>query len=278
MASLVGAENFVRVNPMSDKTEIDRFHHVEFYAGDSTCTYKRFMHGLGMELVSKSDLTTGNTVHASYLLQTAQARMLFTAPYGIEAGNASSVGDGMPFPEFNAASASVFFNTHGFAVRAVAVTVRDVKEAFNTLVSNGGMAVLQPTTVVDKKGRGSADMAEVKMYGDVVMRLLNTSNFKGSFLPNFDDIVDLHSASGENKESEAPTYMPPVGRYGIERFDHIVGNVHKLRETLSYLTGMTVRIVIIYLLYKFMSHTCTLFRWDFLCRLLPSQASYRYWG
>ena len=32
-----------------------KFHHVEFYCGDATTAASRFVHGLGMSLVAKSD-------------------------------------------------------------------------------------------------------------------------------------------------------------------------------------------------------------------------------
>ena len=64
-----GFEGFVRSNPLSDKISARNFHHVEFYCGDSTSSFKRFMAGLGMDLVAKSDLSTGNSAHASYLIQ-----------------------------------------------------------------------------------------------------------------------------------------------------------------------------------------------------------------
>lgn len=66
---LKGFEGFVRSNPLSDKISARNFHHVEFYCGDSTSSFKRFMAGLGMDLVAKSDLSTGNSAHASYLIQ-----------------------------------------------------------------------------------------------------------------------------------------------------------------------------------------------------------------
>ena len=66
---LSGVEGFVRTNPLSDKFPARNFHHVEFFCGDSTSVFKRFMAGLGMELVAKSDLSSGNAAHASYLLQ-----------------------------------------------------------------------------------------------------------------------------------------------------------------------------------------------------------------
>ena len=38
---LVGASNFKRSNPMTDRFEVDRFHHVEFWCADATSTWKR---------------------------------------------------------------------------------------------------------------------------------------------------------------------------------------------------------------------------------------------
>jgi hypothetical protein len=43
-SKLVGYDNFVRHNPKSDKFDIHRFHHVEFYTADATMTYKRFVY------------------------------------------------------------------------------------------------------------------------------------------------------------------------------------------------------------------------------------------
>ena len=56
---LVGFDNFVRHNPLTDKFDIIRFHHVEFYTSDATNVSRRFTWGLGMHLVAKSDLSTG---------------------------------------------------------------------------------------------------------------------------------------------------------------------------------------------------------------------------
>ena len=38
---LVGASNFKRNNPMTDRFEVDRFHHIEFWCADATTTWKR---------------------------------------------------------------------------------------------------------------------------------------------------------------------------------------------------------------------------------------------
>ena len=86
----------------TDKFTTRCFHHIEFYTGDATSTYRRFMHAVGLELVSKSDFSTGNTCFNSYLLQSGQVRMLFTAPYDAER---ELIADGeiekVPFPHYN---------------------------------------------------------------------------------------------------------------------------------------------------------------------------------
>lgn len=47
-----------------------------------TCA-QRFVYGLGMRLVAKSDHSTGNQTFASYVAQSGDLVMAFTAPYGI---------------------------------------------------------------------------------------------------------------------------------------------------------------------------------------------------
>lgn len=38
---LVGYDNFKRHNPRSDRFVVHRFHHIEFWCGDATNTFKR---------------------------------------------------------------------------------------------------------------------------------------------------------------------------------------------------------------------------------------------
>jgi hypothetical protein len=73
---LVGFDNFVRHNPLSDKFEIIKFHHLEFYTADAISCASRFTWGMGMHMVAKSDLSTGKTgiglARASRLLNFVQ--------------------------------------------------------------------------------------------------------------------------------------------------------------------------------------------------------------
>lgn len=230
------AATFKHTNPLSDKIPAERFHHVEYYAGDATSTYKRFMHGLGLDLAAKSDFSTGNDVHASYMLQSGDMRMLITAPYNVQDAAATAAAysaDNRAVPGFDEQLATNFLTTHGFGVRAVAISVGDVPSSFYTMLQHGGRAVLPPTIAHDSRGRGFAEVAEVSLYGDVVLRLVNTDNFRGSFWPNFEDVPVRDGQVN-------------YGRYNLYRYDHIVGNVWNMSNTREYIKNITVSFSVLY--------------------------------
>ena len=258
-----GFDSFIRTNPFSDKISALRFHHVEYYCGDATTTFKRFTLGLGMKLISKSDLSTGNRECASYVIKSGEMTMCFTAPYQTyeteeeqgEDGSSSSrwyksYTDNVdelvqslrqPFPGFDSGTAKAFFNKHGLGVRAVAIEVENVQESWETMIREGGVSVKEPTMVVHqedtekailphgKASTGYAKYAEVQLYGDVVLRLVESENcFRGSFWPNFQDV-----------DEPLPLSIAPSGDYGLYRFDHIVGNLFDLKEGRERIGKMT---------------------------------------
>jgi hypothetical protein len=148
-------------NVFTDKIAVQKFHHVEFYCGDATNAYKRFLVGLGMEFISKSDQSTGNIEHASYVLRSGDMNMIFTAPYYVAGhSNANSPNSGTdsgslpsntgPFPGFNNKLASDFFQKHGLGVKSVAVEVEDVTAAYNTMMLNNAVSALKPIEVHGK--------------------------------------------------------------------------------------------------------------------------------
>ncbi|KAF4373258.1 hypothetical protein G4B88_007271 [Cannabis sativa] len=218
---LVGFSNFVRTNPKSDRFTVKRFHHVEFWCGDATNTALRFSWGLGMPLLAKSDLSTGNSSHASYLLRSGELDFLFTAPYSpaISTHQTSSAS----IPTFDRSTFLSFFAAHGLAVRAVALEVEDAEFAFATSVANGAMPSSPPINLGD-----GVVIAEVRLYGDVVLRYVsykvqNSQNLV--FLPGFESVLTA--------ESDQPL------DYGIRRLDHAVGNVPELLPAVSYVKKFT---------------------------------------
>lgn len=229
-STIKGYNSFVRTNPRSDKISVQRFHHVEFYCGDATNTFRRFMLGLGMDLISKTDLSTGNSIHASYLLQSGDMRMLFTAPYYSKEEDISPSSHLPILPSFQSQRACNFTSEHGLGVCAIAVEVDDVFSSYAALLENQAKSVLSPTKVEDVTGKGFVIMAEVALYGDVVLRLIDSSAFTGTFLPNFEDTRSCGNS--------------PAGRFGLHRFDHIVGNLWSLEPTMSQLKQMTVESIL----------------------------------
>ncbi|QHN82006.1 hypothetical protein S83_070052 [Arachis hypogaea] len=93
-----------------------------------------------MPIVAKSDLSTENAVHASYLLRSGNLNFLFSAPYSasISGGDASAA-----IPSFSASDCHSFAAKHGLAVRAVTIEVEDVSAAFSASVANGANLYLR---------------------------------------------------------------------------------------------------------------------------------------
>ncbi|KAJ4821452.1 4-hydroxyphenylpyruvate dioxygenase [Rhynchospora pubera] len=216
---LVGHKNFVRSNPRSDRFPVLGFHHIEFWTSDASAAAGRFSFGLGMPLTARSDLSTGNPVHASYLVQSGSLKFLFTAPYG--AGAVGFAGGGVAaIPSFDADVCRKFFVDHGLAVRAIAIQVENATEAFEVSVANGAIPSFAPRQLSE-----GFTMAEISLYGDVVLRFIslpkdNTQN-SPSFLPGFEDV------------------SPAFSDFGLKRLDHAVGNVPNLAETVAYIAKFT---------------------------------------
>lgn len=148
---LVGFDNFKRHNPLSDKFEIKRFHSMEFYCNDATNVSRRFLWGLGMQQISKSDLSTGNKHYASYVLRSGDIVFAFTSPYSASSFTPAELeASARPFPTYDQGAANEFIQKHGLAVKCVTISVGDAEEAFKVSVANGGVPVTNPTTLVDK--------------------------------------------------------------------------------------------------------------------------------
>jgi 4-hydroxyphenylpyruvate dioxygenase len=214
---LVGFDNFVRHNPMSDKFNVEKFHHLEFYTSDATNTARRFIWGLGMKQVGKSDLTTGNKDYTSFVLQSNDIVFVMTAPFSTKCDNS---GSDIPCPNFDRVLAQNFISDHGLAVKAVGIKVADSISAFHTSCANGAIPVLEPTELPDKKSGQICIIAEVKLFGDVVLRFIS-GDFSGPFLPKYEE-----------------TPSPEIG-YGLRYIDHCVHNVPNLFEAVDYLSGFS---------------------------------------
>lgn len=64
----------------------------------------------------------------------------------------------------------------------------DAAKAYESFVSHGGLGKMKPVVLRDEATGTSATVAEVHLYGDVVIRLIS-GDFKGPFLPNYEAIT-----------------------------------------------------------------------------------------
>ena len=222
---LGGFSSFVRANPRSDRFKVNRFHHIEFWCPDATNTARRFSWGLGMPIVAKSDLSTGNATHASYLLRSGDLNFLFTAPYSPSIASMDNLSHTATasIPTFNHETSRGFYAKHGLAVRAIAIEVDDAELAFTTSVAHGAKPSASPILL----DNGTV-ITEVHLYGDVVLRYVSYSNSENDdsspdnwFLPKFEAVSSF-----------------PLD-YGIRRVDHAVGNVPDLAPALNYVKEFT---------------------------------------
>ncbi|KAK7276744.1 hypothetical protein RIF29_17890 [Crotalaria pallida] len=221
---LVGFENFVRTNPKSDLFAVKRFHHVEFWCSDATNAARRFSWGLGMPIVAKSDLSTGNLIHASYLLRSGDLNFLFSAPYSPSI-SATSTASTASIPTFDSSTCHSFTASHGLAVRAVALEVDNAETAFNTSVANGSKPVSKPILIDNR-----VVLSEVHLYGDVVLRYISYTNPIHISDPN----PEFWFLPGFESESSYPNLD-----YGIRKLDHAVGNVPELTPAVKYVKSFT---------------------------------------
>lgn len=140
--------------------------------------------------------------------------------------------------------------------QAIGIEVEDAADAYDQCMARCGTAgvaadtsVQPPTRVADVDGRGAATISEIRAYGDVVLRFISfeagsgpeeskeqggggggggvreAGGFAGAFLPNFVDVGDDNAGGGAGRED-----------FGLQRADHIVGNVWDMLEHVSSLS------------------------------------------
>ncbi|KAI3916759.1 hypothetical protein MKW92_009195 [Papaver armeniacum] len=176
-----------------------------------------------MPITAKSDLSTGNTVHASYLLHSGDLNILFTAPYSpsvAEIPRHSIISSTASIPTFDYSAAYAFSTSHGLAVRAIAVEVDDAESAFNISVSYGARPSHPPVEV-----NNGIIISEIQLFGDVILRFISFKNSDPgvNFLPGFKGMKDGEPLASKDLED-----------FGIRGLDHVAGNVMSLAEVITY--------------------------------------------
>ena len=229
-AKLVGYDNFVRSNPLSDKFGVQSFHHLEFVAGDAGLTASAWCTALGFHKVAKSTMLTGNKAYASHVIASGGVRLAFSSPYGVATETPAAETwepAACPNPALAPSAMHAAFAAHGLSVCAVGLLVDDAAAAFAAAVAGGATPRAPPRTACD----GSYAVAEVLLYGDCSLRFVSGAALADgslAFLPGYEAVAPVGL---EGK--------PDTRTFGIASIDHVVGNVADLLATVDYIGGMT---------------------------------------
>ncbi len=177
----------------TDFLPINDWDHLEFYVSNARQASFFYSHAFGMEIVAYAGLETGMLDRTSYLLKSGDIKFLVTAPMQ---------SDG---------PISDFIRKHGDGVKDIALEVDDAERAYVETTKRGAVGVLEPTKIDDPHGNGYIIRSTIATYGDVVHSFIERRNYRGPFLPSF---------------TGAPRLLGPRPSFaGLQRIDHIVGNV-----------------------------------------------------
>ncbi|OYD07856.1 4-hydroxyphenylpyruvate dioxygenase [Paludifilum halophilum] len=172
--------------------------YLEFYSGNAKQAAHYFCKTFGFQLVAYRGMETGSRDTVSYVLEQGDIRFVISGSFSPE----------HPIAEF--------VKQHGDGVKDVALQVNDAEQAYKESVSRGAIPVKEPETFSDE--HGEIKKAVIGTYGDTVHTFVERKNYKGVFAPGF---VRAEQSI-------------PFEDCGLRGFDHVVGNVEKMEEWVSY--------------------------------------------
>ncbi len=174
---------------MTDIFPILGFDHLEFYVGNAKQAagfYERFW---GFTTTARCGLDTGNRKVAAYVMEQGNIRFVLSTPLHPDDESAQRI------------------LKHGDHVAAIALTVPDAVTAYRQVTAKGAIGVMPPTIAEDESG--ILRYAAIRAYGDVIIKFIDRSAYKGVFAPGFQPQQSVQGDQG----------------VGLQAIDHIVGNV-----------------------------------------------------
>lgn len=172
--------------------------YVEFYVGNAKQAAYYFCTAFGFRMVAYSGLETGERNKVSYVLEQNKIRFVLTG----------TLVEDQPTTDF--------VKKHGDGVKDIALRVDDVDQAFKDAVARGAISIKEPEIFLDQ--HGTLKKAIIGTYGDTIHTLIERKDYKGTFMPGYQFVemnIPFHSA-------------------GLIGIDHVVGNVEKMDDWVSY--------------------------------------------
>jgi 4-hydroxyphenylpyruvate dioxygenase len=177
---------------------IHDFDYIELYVGNAKQTSYFLSRAFGYKIVAYAGLETGLRDQVSYVLEQRKSRIVVTG----------SLREDHPITHF--------IKKHGEGVKDIALRVDDVEKAYSEAMARGGIAVMEPQTLTDE--HGTYKKAVIGTYGDTVHTIVERSRYQGLFMPGYQP-VDISI---------------PYQDAGLIGVDHVVGNVERMDEWVSY--------------------------------------------
>jgi len=174
--------------------------HVEFYVGNAKQAAHFYKTAFGFQSLAYAGPETGVRDRASYVLKQDKIRLVLTTPLHSDHPIAEHI------------------KKHGDGVKILALWVDDAFDAFEQTTSRGAEPFQEPKTLSDENGE--VRTSGIKLYGETVHLFVERKNYKGIFLPGY--------------EEWKSDYNPPGA--GLKYVDHCVGNVgwHKMNEWVNF--------------------------------------------
>lgn len=174
---------------MTDFFPILGFDHLEFYVGNARQAAVFYETFFGFTTIARCGLETGSRKVASYVMEQGNIRFVLSTALNPEHAIAHQV------------------LKHGDHVAVIALQVPDVEVAYRHVTSRGAIGAIPPTLVEDEFGE--FHFSAIHAYGDVMIKFVDRSRYRGAFAPEFKPIALMHERSG----------------VGLQTIDHVVGNV-----------------------------------------------------
>ena len=163
--------------------------YIELYVGNAKQTAHFYKTALGFQSEAYAGLETGMKDRVSYVLRQDKIRLVLTTPLEKDG------------------PINAHINTHGDAVKVVALWVDDAKKAFEETTKRGAKPFMEPIKEEDEHGH--VIRSGIYTYGETVHIFVERKNYDGIFLPGY-------------RKWESHYNPEPVG---LKFVDHIVGNV-----------------------------------------------------
>jgi 4-hydroxyphenylpyruvate dioxygenase len=174
----------------NDPMPLHGIDHVELYVGNAKQAAYFYTRAFGFTQVAYAGLETGVRDRASYVLQQGRVRFVLTGALRSDH------------------EVAVHQRKHGDGVKVIALSVPDVRAAYEHATACGATGLSEPRELTDE--HGTICIADVATYGETVHRFVDRSRYRGTFLPGY-------------VETPHPSDVAQTGM--LVAIDHIVGNV-----------------------------------------------------